>query len=69
MKLMNVDTGCERGRSIAKVRQEVNKSESAEETAEQIEEELKNEVRYSDEDDVSEEDLIRDELGEDDTEE
>ena len=55
--------------SIAKVRQEVNKSESAEETAEQIEEELKNEVRYSDEDDVSEEDLIRDELGEDDTEE
>ena len=44
-------------------------SKSAEETAEQIEEELKNEVRYSDEDDVSEEDLIRDELGEDDTEE
>ena len=32
-------------------------------------EELKNEVRYSDDDDVSEEDLIRDELGEDDTEE
>ena len=68
MKLMNVDTDVSVA-SIAKVRQEVNKSESAEETAEQIEEELKNEVRYSDEDDVSEEDLIRDELGEDDTEE
>ena len=68
VKLMNVDTDVSVA-SIAKVRQEVNKSESAEETAEQIEEELKNEVRYSDEDDVSEEDLIRDELGEDDTEE
>ena len=68
VKLMNVDTDVSVA-SIAKVRQEVNKSESAEETAEQIEEELKNEVRYSDDDDVSEEDLIRDELGEDDTEE
>ena len=68
VKLMNVDTDVSVA-SIAKVRQEVNKSESAEETAEQIEEELKNEVRHSDDDDVSEEDLIRDELGEDDTEE
>ena len=68
VKLMNVDTDVSVA-SIAKVRQEVNKSESAEESAQQIEEELKNEIRYSEEDDVSEEDLIRDELGEDDTEE